>query len=99
VGILPGCETGSDAATTNEQEIPAKLVPPLKIFVDRMARLLGDLKANRSTRLALTNGRAFDRVSVRCHVKDAEAHHVALSEFAVDGEIEMRQITLPPRHL
>jgi hypothetical protein len=48
---------------------------------------------------SLTNSRAFDRVSVRCYVKDAEADHVTPSELAVDGEIEERQISLPPHHL
>lgn len=96
---MPGCEAGSGATTTTEQEVPGKLVPTLKIFVDRLARLLGDLESDRSPRLALTNRRAFDRVSVRCHIKNAETYYIAPSEFAVDGEIEKRQITLPPRHL
>jgi hypothetical protein len=98
-GILPGCKAGPDASTTTEQEISGQRVPTLKIFVNRLAGLFGYLEPDRSTRLFLTNCRAFDRISVRCHVIDAKTDHVAPSEFAIDGEIEKRQIALASRHL
>ena len=86
-------------ATTTEQEVSGELVPTLTIFVDRLARLLGDLEPDRSTRFPLAHGCTFNRKCVRCHVSNAETDHVTSSELTVNGEIEKGEVPLSPRHL
>lgn len=63
-----------------------------EISVDRLPGLLCDLEADRSAGLALAYGRSRTRVTIRSDIVDFEGDEIAAAQFAVDGEIEQREI-------
>ena len=70
------------AAAAIEQEIAGALPGRPKVLLDCLARLLGDLEADRKTGLALPNGRAFDGMEMWVDVLDLQAHQVAATRLA-----------------
>jgi hypothetical protein len=69
------------------------------VLVDRLARLLGNLAPDRTTALALPNGRTVDCITMWRDVLDLEAHHVASAQPTIDREIEERQVPRAPCEL
>jgi hypothetical protein len=82
-----------------EQKIPGALPARRKVFVNRLARLLSDLKSDRKTGLALPNGGTVDGIAMRDDVLDLEAHHVTATQLAIDRDVEKRQVSRAPREL
>jgi hypothetical protein len=54
---------------------------------------------DRLARFLLTHRRPIDGVAVRGDVLNLKSDHIAAAQFAVDGEIEQCQVTLPIRDL
>jgi hypothetical protein len=54
--------------------------------------LLGQLEANRSTRLLLTDAGSVKRVTIGRDITDAQRNEIAASQLAVDREVEECQI-------
>jgi hypothetical protein len=75
-----------------EQKIPATFPGHRKVLIDRLAGLLGDLEPDRKTGLVLPHGRTVQSIAMWCDVFDLETHDVAATQFAIDREIEERQI-------
>src|SRR5262245_5495803 len=67
--------------------------PLREIDVDRLARLLRNLEANRPPCFALSNGGSIDGITMGCHISNPQAYQVAPPKFAVDGEIEQGEIS------
>jgi hypothetical protein len=84
------------AATAWEQALPQLSATAPKIVVHRLSGHFGQLEANRMTGLPLPDSRSVKRVSVGCHVLDAQSDEIAPAQLAVDGEIEERQVSYAP---
>src|SRR5258708_29945954 len=62
------------------------------MVVDRLPGLLGDFESDRPACLVLADRCPIHGVAVRGDILDFQAHNVAASKFAVDRDIEERQI-------
>ena len=98
-GILPCGEAAILASAAAEQEAAGLPLGEAKIFIYRLARLLGYFKPDRAARFLLPDRGAFDGIAVRRDILHLEAHHIAAAQLAIDGEIEQRQIAYLPHHL
>ena len=58
---------------------------------DRVARLLGDLKLDRTLGLLLHDNRAGGDPTALDHIVNMEPDQVAPAQLAVDGEVEQRE--------
>src|SRR5262249_24946134 len=67
-----------------------------KILIHRLPRLLGQLEANRSTRLLLADAGPVKRITIGRDVTDAQRNEIAASQLAVDREVEERQVAQVP---
>ena len=76
-GILPGGQMLIGTATTRKQALAWLSAADPEVVVQRLPRHLGQLEANRSTRLPLADGGAVDGVAVGRHVIDTEGNEVA----------------------
>ena len=76
-----------------EQKAPGLPFGEAEIFIDGLAGLFGDLKADRTPGFLLANRCPLHRVAMGCHVLDLQAHHIAAAQLAVDGEIEQCKVT------
>ena len=63
------------------------------MVVDRLARLLRNLEANRPPCFELSNGGSIDGITMGCHISNPQAYQVAPTKFAVDGEVEQCEIS------
>src|ERR1700758_4358250 len=68
-------------------------------ILDRLAGLFGEFELDGATRLLLDDRRALAHSAARAHVVDLKANEVTTSEFAIDGQIEHRKVTLLLRDL
>lgn len=87
-GVLTGREIDGCAGATLEQEIlaPQSLTPNPRSQC--VTRVLGDFELNRPLRLLLhDNGACCDTFSMH-DIPDVQLHEIALSQFAVDSQIE-----------
>ncbi len=64
-----------------------------EIRVDRLPGLFGNLEANRPASLVLPNRCPRSGIAMRGNIIDSEGNEIAAPQFAVDGEIEQREIT------
>jgi len=62
------------------------------MLVDCLTRLLGQLEPHRAPGFLLANRRTVEGIAIGGHVVDADSHHVATTQLAVDGEVEESQI-------
>jgi hypothetical protein len=86
--VLSGGQAAVDTAPASEQELAGASASDPKMFVDGLPGLLGQFEPHRSSGLLLTNRSTIQRVAIGGHVVDADGHHVATAQLAVDGEIE-----------
>src|SRR5262249_2923353 len=63
-----------------------------KILIHRLPRLLGQLEANRSTRLLLADAGSVKRITIGRDITDAQRYEIAASQLAVDRKVEERQV-------
>jgi hypothetical protein len=62
------------------------------MVVNRLARLLCDLEANGPSRLSLADASPIDGTAIGCYVSDPQTDDVTSTKFAIDGEVEQREI-------
>jgi hypothetical protein len=86
-------------ATTVEEKLARLLAGGSYVTVDRFTGLLRHLKPDGLAGLLLAHCGAIDRVTMRSKVLHLQAHDVASSELAVDGEIEHGQVACSPGDL
>src|ERR1051326_2741397 len=66
---------------------------------DRGPGPFGNFERDRSAGLLLDHGRAIPHPAADAHVIDPQGHQIAAAQFAVDREVEQREITLPTLQL
>jgi hypothetical protein len=91
--------TQSGATAPCEQELAGLPLGQAQIFVDSLARLLGQFKPDRSTGFLLPDRRAVQTVPVRGDVIDPYRHDVTAPKFAIDREVEQGEIAGSPFEL
>jgi hypothetical protein len=79
-------------ASSCEQELAWFLTGRPDVIVHRLAGLFRQFKPDGPSGLFLAYGRPIDGIAVRSNVLDLESDDIAPSQFAVDGQIEHRQI-------
>src|SRR5262245_56673674 len=67
--------------------------PLREIVVDRLARLLRNLEANRPPCFELSDRGSIDGTTMGCYFSNPQAYQVAPTKFAVDGEVEQCEIS------
>jgi hypothetical protein len=70
-----------------------------KVVVNCLPGRFGEFEANRPAGLALPDIGAVNCVAIGRHVFDIERNKIAAAQFAIDGEIEQRQIPHAPLQL
>ena len=87
--ILARCHA-SPRLWSRKKELARLLV---RLVVDGLARMLGQLKSNWSPGLSLTHRCSIDGVTIGSNIIDPDGDYVAAPQFTVDGKIEHRQVT------
>ena len=85
--------------TATEQKFARFLASRFDVIVDRLPRLLRQLKPDRPTSLLLPRCGAIDRIPAGCNILDAKRDDIATPQLAVDCQIEHRQVGRPSLHL
>jgi hypothetical protein len=99
VGQEPRILTGRHAfasSSPGEQKLAGIFTNDFDVVVYRLPGWLGQLKTNRPSGLPLAHSGAIDGVAVGCNVIDLNGDNVTSSEFAIDREIEQRQVAPLP---
>jgi hypothetical protein len=91
-GVLACPETLAIVVASGEQELARLPVGHSEIFVDRLPRLLGEFEPDRTTGFLLADRRPIERVAVGGHIIDADRHDIATPQFAINGEVEQREV-------
>ncbi len=63
------------------------------VVINRLAGLFGHLEPNRLAGLPLPDRRSIDGVSTWGNILDLESDDVTTAQFAVDSEVEHRQVS------
>ena len=92
-GVLPRRQVRLSPQTAWEQISPLASVDGGEPLADSNAGLFGDFELNRSACLLLDYRRSIANPPTRAHVVDLEPNEVAAPQFAVNGQIEHREIT------
>src|SRR5689334_9907114 len=93
--VLP-CGQAASIAATGKQKLASLPAGQSQVFVDRLARLVGELEANWPTGLFLADGRPVHRVPAWRHIIDAHGDHVASAQFTVDRQVEESKVARLP---
>jgi hypothetical protein len=64
----------------------------MQVLVEGLSRLIRELKPHRQASLPLAHSCAIERVAIRRHVLDANSYDVTTAQFAVDRQVEQREI-------
>ena len=98
-GVLSRRQPAIDTPSTSKQELAR--TPPCdpQMLVDGLSRLLREFEPHRPTGLLLPNSCPVSGVAMRSHVVDADGHHVAAAQLAIDGEIKKSEVTGAPLQL
>jgi hypothetical protein len=91
--VLPCRDTAARPGPRAEQEFPRLLAGCPDVIVDRLPGLLRHLEPNRVAGLSLADSHPVHGISVRGNVLDLESDDIATAQFAVDGQVEQRQVT------
>jgi hypothetical protein len=75
-----------------EQELAGFLAGRPDVVVHRLAGLFRQFKPDGPPSLFLAHGSPINGIAIRSDVLDFESDDIAASQFAVDGQIEHRQI-------
>jgi hypothetical protein len=96
-GVLACRRELAIAVATGERERAGLPAGQSEILVDGLPRLLGEFELGR---LASSGGLSLDRAYSRLGlVIDPHGHDITATQFAVDGEIEQREIVDAPLKL
>jgi hypothetical protein len=90
---------GIPTATAGAEELARLLVRDPEVVVDGFSGPLRHLESDGLAGLTLAHIRPIDSVTVGRDVLDPQIDHVASAEFAIDGEVEHRQVADPACHL
>ena len=85
----------SRATSAGEQEFAGSLAGGPEIVVDRLPGLLRQFKSDGPPGLLLPDRCSIDGIALGGNVLHLEGDDIASAQFAVDGEIEHRQIAGP----
>ena len=85
--------------TATEQKFTRFLISGFDVIIDRLPRLLRQLKPDWPTRLFLPYCGAIDRTPAGCNVLDPKCDDIAAPQLAVDCQIEHCQVSRPSLHL
>lgn len=92
----PGILTGRDVQPLVEAARPQMFRSDHQRVIEpgrnRFARSLGDLEANRFPGLALDDRGPLLDLAGRVNISNLEPHEITAPQFAVDGEVEQRQV-------
>jgi hypothetical protein len=83
-------------APADEQILARLLVGGANVIIDRLADLVGQLEADRTTCLPLPHGGAVGGVAVRRDVLDLDGDDITAAQFAVDFEVNMASSRVRP---
>src|ERR671933_123845 len=97
--ILPCGHAAVAITTATEQKFARFLARGFDVIVDRLPRLLRQLKSDGPTGLLLAHGRAIHRIPARGHILDPKRDDIAAPQLAVDCQIEHCQVSRPSLHL
>jgi hypothetical protein len=86
-------------APAAEQELARLPASRSEVFIDRLPRLIGNFESDRSASLLLADCSSVQGVAVRSHVIDAHRDDITAPKFAIDREVEQREVTGSPRDL
>ena len=92
--ILSGREAPVLMALRAEKEFTLLPLRRTEVVINRLPGLLGDLESYRLAGLLLADRCALDGVSMRSNVLEFESDDIATAQFAIDSEIEQRQVAL-----
>jgi hypothetical protein len=81
------------AQSTGEQALAWLLAGPLQVVINGLAGLIGQFELDWSSRLFLSHDCSIDCIAIRSHIVYSQGHDVTAAQFAVDGEIEQREVT------
>ena len=90
-GVL-ACREPPVAVATSKQERAGLPAGQSEILLDGLPRLLGEFEPDRAPRLLLADRRSIERVAVGGYVIDTHRNDITAAQFAVDGEVEQREI-------
>jgi hypothetical protein len=90
--ILPGGQMLIRATAAREQALARLPVGDPQIVVQCLPRHLCQFEPNGPTCLPLADVGSIDGVAVGCYVIHSEGDEIAAAQFAVDGEVEQRQV-------
>ena len=63
-----------------------------EVVIDGLPGLFGQLEPNRATGLPLPDGCPVECIAMRSDIGHSQADDIASAQFAVDGDIEQRQV-------
>jgi hypothetical protein len=90
--VLSGGQAAVHTTSASEQELAGTSAGIPKMFVDSLPGLLGQFEPHRTSSLLLPDCCSVERIAIGSHVIDADSHHVATAQLAIDGEIEQCEI-------
>src|SRR5258705_11127195 len=80
------------AATPSEKEVASFPACQTQIIIKGLTRLLGQLEPDWSTCLLLPDCCTVKSVAIRRHIIDPNCYNITASQFAVDREVEHREV-------
>jgi len=92
--VLPRCHAPIAATAARKEELAGLFAGRSEIRIERLTCLLRQLEPDWPSRLFLPHGCAIDGMPVWRHIFHFQADHIAAAEFAVNCEIEHRQVAL-----
>ena len=97
--VLSSGQAAINSAPAGKQELAVAPACNPKMLVDCLPCLLGQLEPDGPSGLLLSNRRPVQGVAVGGDIVDADGHHIATTQLAVDCEIEQSQVAGAPLQL
>ena len=98
-GILSGREALLGPTLCGKKELSLLSVRHTQVVINCLPGLFGDLESYRLAGLLLPDRCALNGVSMRSNVLELESDDITTAQFAIDSEIEQRQVALAVCHL
>jgi hypothetical protein len=95
---LPGAEVRTGPLPA-EQIFIGTFRQVSQVFIDRVPGLFRYLEFDRPACFLLSNTGTIDRISIWGYILRSQSDDVAASKFAIDGQIEEREVTTSTRDL
>jgi hypothetical protein len=90
--ILPGRQMPINTLAAREEKLRRRPSCRFEVGIDCLASLLGEFKLDGTPGLLLPHAGAINRVAARGNISNPEADQIAAAQFAVNAEVEERQI-------